>query len=29
MRIETMTARLKTIAREPVGEDSVEFFARA
>jgi diaminohydroxyphosphoribosylaminopyrimidine deaminase/5-amino-6-(5-phosphoribosylamino)uracil reductase len=29
MRIETMTARLKALAREPVGEDSVEFFARA
>jgi diaminohydroxyphosphoribosylaminopyrimidine deaminase/5-amino-6-(5-phosphoribosylamino)uracil reductase len=29
MRIETMTARLKELDREPVGEDSVEFFARA
>ncbi|MEA3022586.1 MAG: diaminohydroxyphosphoribosylaminopyrimidine deaminase, partial [Alphaproteobacteria bacterium] len=29
MRIETMTARLKALGREPVGEDSVEFFERA
>ena len=29
MRLETMTARLKALGREPVGEDSVEFFERA
>jgi diaminohydroxyphosphoribosylaminopyrimidine deaminase/5-amino-6-(5-phosphoribosylamino)uracil reductase len=29
MRIEAMTARLTALGREPVGEDSVEFFARA
>jgi diaminohydroxyphosphoribosylaminopyrimidine deaminase/5-amino-6-(5-phosphoribosylamino)uracil reductase len=29
MRVETMTARLKALGREPVGEDSVEFFERA
>jgi len=29
MRIEAMTARLTTLGREPVGEDSVEFFERA
>jgi diaminohydroxyphosphoribosylaminopyrimidine deaminase / 5-amino-6-(5-phosphoribosylamino)uracil reductase len=29
MRLETMTARLKPLGREPVGEDSVEFFERA
>ncbi|MEA2995781.1 MAG: diaminohydroxyphosphoribosylaminopyrimidine deaminase, partial [Alphaproteobacteria bacterium] len=29
MRIETMTARLKALGREPVGEDSVEFLERA
>jgi diaminohydroxyphosphoribosylaminopyrimidine deaminase / 5-amino-6-(5-phosphoribosylamino)uracil reductase len=29
MRIEAMTGRLTALGREPVGEDSVEFFARA
>jgi diaminohydroxyphosphoribosylaminopyrimidine deaminase/5-amino-6-(5-phosphoribosylamino)uracil reductase len=29
MRIEAMTARLTALGREPVGEDSVEFFERA
>jgi diaminohydroxyphosphoribosylaminopyrimidine deaminase/5-amino-6-(5-phosphoribosylamino)uracil reductase len=29
MRVDAMTARLKALGGEPVGEDSVEFFERA
>jgi diaminohydroxyphosphoribosylaminopyrimidine deaminase/5-amino-6-(5-phosphoribosylamino)uracil reductase len=29
MALETLTGRLRSLGREPVGEDSVEFFARA
>jgi len=29
MRLEVLTQRLISLGREPVGDDSVEFFARA